>query len=336
YGFEFSDLVLVRRGFANFLVFKFTGSISHGKSVVTMALDFIAGCLGGCAGVVVGHPLDTIKVHLQTQNLKNPQYTGAYQCFKSLVAKDGIRGLYRGISSPLAGVAGINAIIFGVYGNTQRYQNDPNAIASCAIAGAAAGLSQSFLTGPMELIKIRMQVSNDTRSISHIARAIYHREGIRGLFKGLNITIVRELPAMSSYFVTYECLTRTSDNSPVSTATMLVAGGLAGVVSWIISYPVDIIKSRLQMDGVDGQRVYKNSLDCLKKGIATEGYGFLARGLTPAVVRAFPVNAACFTVVTWTLRVFDEAPSVVESSEVSMWDAFVYNMQTTESSVMLF
>ncbi|KRT83680.1 mitochondrial carrier protein [Oryctes borbonicus] len=301
-----------------------------------MALDFFAGCLGGCAGVIVGHPLDTIKVNLQTQNPKYPQYTGTYHCFKSLLKKDGVRGLYRGISSPLASVAGINAIIFGVYGNTQRFQNDPNALASCAIAGAAAGLSQSFLNGPMELIKIRMQVSNDNRSPLRIAREIYYNEGIRGVFRGLNITILRELPAFSSYFVTYECLTRTSSNSPVSTGTMLVAGGLAGVVSWIISYPVDIIKTRLQIDGVDGPRVYKNSLDCLKKSVAAEGYGFLVRGLTPAVVRAFPVNAACFTVVTWTLRLFDEAPSVVESSEVSMWDTFVYNMQTTESTALVF
>ncbi|KAI4460550.1 mitochondrial basic amino acids transporter-related [Holotrichia oblita] len=288
----------------------------------------------GCAGVIVGHPLDTIKVHLQTQNTKNPRYNGAYQCFKYLVAKDGVRGLYRGISSPLSGVAAINAVVFGVYGNTRRIQNNPDALTSCMVAGAASGICQSFFNSPMELVKIRMQVSGDNRSAFAVAKEIYKLEGFKGVFRGLNITIAREIPAFVTYFATYECLTRTSDNSPVSTMTMLVAGGTAGVVSWLISYPVDIIKSRMQMDGMNGSRMYKNGLDCVRKGVAVEGYSFLFRGLAPTLVRAFPVNASCFAVVTWTMRLFNEMPAI-ESSGASVWDNFLQNSQPAETSTLL-
>ncbi|KAI4460580.1 mitochondrial basic amino acids transporter-related [Holotrichia oblita] len=288
----------------------------------------------GCAGVIVGHPLDTIKVHLQTQNTKNPRYNGAYQCFKYLVAKDGVRGLYRGISSPLSGVAAINAVVFGVYGNTRRIQNNPDALTSCMVAGAASGICQSFFNSPMELVKIRMQVSGDNRSAIAVAKEIYNLEGFKGVFRGLNITIAREIPAFVTYFATYECLTRTSDNSPVSTMTMLVAGGTAGVVSWLISYPVDIIKSRMQMDGMNGSRMYKNGLDCVRKSVAVEGYSFLFRGLAPTLVRAFPVNASCFAVVTWTMRLFNEMPAI-ESSGASVWDNFLQNSQPAETSTLL-
>lgn len=291
----------------------------------------------GCAGVIVGHPLDTIKVHLQTQNTRNPQYNGAYQCFKHLLAKNGVRGLYRGISSPLSGVAAINAVVFGVYGNTRRLQNDPGTLTSCMIAGAASGLCQSFLNSPMELVKIRMQVSGDNRSAINVGKEIYNREGVRGVFRGLTTTIAREIPAFVTYFATYECLTRTSDDSPVSTMTMLVAGGTAGVVSWMISYPVDIIKSRIQMDGMNGQpRIYKNAIDCLKRSVAHEGYGFLFKGLAPTLVRAFPVNASCFAVVTWTMRLFNEMPPMIESGGVSIWDNYLYSTQTQgEMSTLL-
>lgn len=80
------------------------------------------------AGVLVGHPLDTAKVHLQTQNLNNPRYKGTFHCLTSLIAKDGFRGIFRGVTSPLAGVAGINAIVFGIYGNAQRRMSDPNSL----------------------------------------------------------------------------------------------------------------------------------------------------------------------------------------------------------------
>lgn len=265
--------------------------------------------------------------------MKNPRYTGSYQCLKSLLVKDGIRGIYRGISSPLAGVAAINAIIFGVYGNAQRLQKDPSAIKSCVIAGAAAGLCQSFLTGPMELIKTRMQISGGDQSPLRMIRDIFKTEGTRGIFRGLNITILRELPAFSSYFLTYEYLTRTPDNSPVSTWTMLIAGGFAGVVSWMICYPIDIVKSRMQIDGMKGPKIYKNSLDCLRKSVDAEGYSFLIRGLTPAIVRAFPVNAACFTVVTWTMRLF-ETTSSMDTGELPICDTLWYNVHASETAAL--
>jgi len=69
-----------------------------------------------------------------------------------------VRGLYKGMSSPLAGVAFVNAIIFGVQGNIQRRLSDPDSLQAHFLAGAAAGLAQSWVASPMELAKTRMQV----------------------------------------------------------------------------------------------------------------------------------------------------------------------------------
>ena len=60
----------------------------------------------------------------------------------------------------MAGVALINGIIFGVYGNIQRRMDDPTSLRSHALAGALAGLSQSVISSPMELIKTRIQVQS--------------------------------------------------------------------------------------------------------------------------------------------------------------------------------
>ncbi|XP_017786860.1 PREDICTED: mitochondrial basic amino acids transporter [Nicrophorus vespilloides] len=256
--------------------------------------------VSGCAGVIVGHPLDTVKVHLQTQDGRSPQYKGSMDCIRQIVRKEGLRGLYRGMSSPLAGVAGINAVIFGIYGNTQRSFADPDALTAHFLAGAAAGLFQSVLASPMELAKLKVQMSHDQLGPLDCMQKIYRTEGFRGVFRGLGITVAREVPAFGSYFLTYEYLSRTRDGAPVSTSRMLFCGGLAGVVSWTLTYPVDVLKSRLQYDPK-----YTGAVDCLRRSLAAEGPHFLFRGLTPALVRAFPVNAAVFTVVTWTMRLLD-------------------------------
>ncbi|ELU04533.1 hypothetical protein CAPTEDRAFT_189799 [Capitella teleta] len=100
-----------------------------------MAVDFFAGCIGGCAGVLVGHPFDTVKVRLQTQNFSKPQYKGTFDCFISIAKKESVFGLYKGMSSPLYGLAAINAIVFGVQRNVQRRMENPQSLTSHFIAG---------------------------------------------------------------------------------------------------------------------------------------------------------------------------------------------------------
>lgn len=74
------------------------------------------------------------------------------------------RGLFKGMSSPLASVAVINAMIFGVYGNVQRRLDDPTSLKSHALAGSVAGLVQSFICSPMELVKTRLQIQEQVCS----------------------------------------------------------------------------------------------------------------------------------------------------------------------------
>jgi solute carrier family 25 carnitine/acylcarnitine transporter 20/29 len=62
----------------------------------------------------------------------------------------------------MAGVAVVNAIVFGVYGNFQRHLPRPEALSSHFMAGAAAGFVQSFVCSPMELVKTRLQVQQNS------------------------------------------------------------------------------------------------------------------------------------------------------------------------------
>ncbi|XP_072744149.1 mitochondrial basic amino acids transporter [Anoplolepis gracilipes] len=292
---------------------------------MTSLLDFFAGCLGGCTGIMVGYPLDTIKVHMQTQDYRNPKYRGTWHCLRTILAKESVNGLYKGMTSPIAGVAVVNAIVFGVYGHTQRHLSEPDRLSAHFLAGASAGLAQTPVSSPIELAKTRLQLQSPGNSCGPIQclRNIYKQEGYRGVFKGLNITFLREGPGYGVYFATYEMLTRMSSKQPISTPYMLLAGGLAGTASWIISYPVDVIKSRIQ---AESSNRYSGALDCLKKSVRAEGYSCLYRGLNSTILRAFPTNAATFAVVTWIFRLFGE-----QSNKVSQTGDVIVSMTSTQT-----
>lgn len=154
----------------------------------------------GCAGLLVGHPFDTVKVCLQTQDFRNPLYRGTFDCLKKIIQKDSIGGLYRGISSPLASISVLNAIVFGVYGNVQRKMSEPESLLSHFYAGTAAGIAQTLICSPMELVKSRIQIQDGIpNAIQHknpyeCLKHIWRHEGRRGVFKGLGITVARDIP----------------------------------------------------------------------------------------------------------------------------------------------
>ena len=76
--------------------------------------------------------------------------------------------------------------------------------------------------------------------------------------------------------------------------TVLTAGGLAGIISWVFNYPVDVVKSRIQAD-ISGK--YSGMIDCTIKSYQAEGWRVFVQGINSTVVRAFPTNAATFGAV---------------------------------------
>ena len=229
-------------------------------------------------------------------------------------------------------MAAINAIIFSVHGSCIRVLQPEGGritFSNNVLAGAAAGTVQSLVCIPVELIKLRMQLQNIGQEVSspgifHVSKHqhssgkyvgpletainIFRGEGIRGLYKGSVVTVLRESPAFATYFSTYDYLRQVQvskggtldDLSPFS---LILAGGVSGVLAWIVTYPFDVVKSRIQSDGVKGSdQQYKGMIHCFKKSYRQDGITVFFRGLSATLLRAFPVNAATFLTVTLMLR----------------------------------
>ena len=194
---------------------------------------------------------------------------------------------------------------------------DPPSYKGVALGGLGTGALQSLMLAPVELVKIRLQLQSTsqakTRQVqSHkgpisVAKSIIETEGLRGIYRGLAITVLRDAPAHGVYFWTYEFMREQlhpgcRKSGQESLQTMLVSGGLAGVASWICCYPLDVIKTRLQSQSQSSSLKYNGIVDCFRKSVKEEGYNVLWRGLGTAVSRAFVVNGAIFAAYEIALR----------------------------------
>jgi solute carrier family 25 carnitine/acylcarnitine transporter 20/29 len=181
------------------------------------------------------------------------------------------------------------------------------------------------------LIKIKAQMTTTPKTTLDIVKQVFANNGIRGkdilqgckekmssvklilnelgFYQGGWITMIRDAPSYGIYFWVYEGTKRLLDTQSDDAWKLLLAGGLAGTISWASIYPIDVVKSRLQMQHVPTvktpgetsslvslNRPYVSIKDCVVRSYKTEGVGVFFRGLGPTLLRGFPVNAVTFYV----------------------------------------
>lgn len=273
----------------------------------------IAGGAGGAALVIVGHPLDTIKVKLQTMEIKageKPMYAGTMDCAQQTLRREGVRGLYRGMTSPLSGVVPMYALCFYGYGVGKKIFCDETSFRDLklhhiAAAGATSAVFTTPILAPLERVKCVMQMRGVPDSPLRLGREMLATGGIASLNRGFWATMLRDGVASCFYFSTYEVLkkTFTPAEGRISDGGLLVAGGMAGIFNWLGCLPIDTLKSKLQI-APEGK--YPNGIrSVFAEVMRTDGFMSLYRGFTPVMLRAFPANAACFYAFEYARRGLD-------------------------------
>jgi len=218
---------------------------------------------------------------------------------RNIIAQEGMAGLYRGVASPLMAVTPAFAISFYSCDVAKSFLVQPGqdkndlSVARIAAAGGFSGLPLAFVLGPSERIKCLMQVKN-YNGFFDCAQQVYREGGLRSIFRGTGSAAIRDVPGNAAYFAGYEFFKRElcalEKSETPSTPSILLAGGLAGVSNWVVAIPFDTIKSRIQTAPTG---MYSSYADVLQQTVQKEGIQALFKGLTPALLRAFPANAAC-------------------------------------------
>lgn len=195
-----------------------------------MYAEVVAATSAGIVTTVVGHPLDTIKVHLQT----NPSLKSTWQATTSLLHN---KALFRGILPPLINAIVMNTVMFSVFAGIKKGIGD-DSLSSALVAGLASGFVTAFISTPTDAIKIQSQLTGlSTRTVLKSASPTR-------LFRGHGINLAREGVFTMVYLGLFDQF-RPRD-SLLSLWEVAVASSLTGGLAWIVSYPFDTIKTVVQ------------------------------------------------------------------------------------------
>lgn len=132
--------------------------------------------------------------------------------------------------------------------------------------------------------------------------------------------MARDIPGYGAYFITYDVAKRSimrmqgldphSKEEALSPLAIITAGGLGGMALWLVAMPLDTLKSKYQASDMESS--YNGIGDVYRKLMQKEGIGALYRGVRPALLRAFPANAAFFMgaeAANKALSFLDDEPS---------------------------
>lgn len=272
-----------------------------------MKIEAICGGIGGAIGIVVGAPFDLVKVRMQ---VFPDIYKSSLVAFRDIVREEGVRGIFKGTLSPVAVQGLLNSLLFaGKYAVSKflfPHNHSTNSLSHAEeyISGSCGGFLQCIVLVPSDVVKCRMQIDNISNStgapkmngIMDCISQIYKSEGISGFYKGFWSTALREIPSLGTYFFTYQLLRKlwTPPGQETSHFVTLISGGLAGSASWAVVYPMDLIKSNIQISTANDGK--PTSILGMARYLWSRhrSIGAFYQGIGPTVLRAFPVNAVTF------------------------------------------
>ncbi|KAJ2780263.1 Mitochondrial dicarboxylate transporter [Coemansia interrupta] len=251
------------------------------------------------------HPIDTIKVHLQTSTT----HTRALSAARRIVHEAGILGLYSGLSAALLRQGTYTMARFATY-DLAKDQLTPSAgqptYVTLSLAALLSGAAGGLIGNPAEILNVRMQ--NDRALPVHMRRnysnaldgllTMLRTEGWRSLSIGLGPSVLRATLASASQFVSYDVFKRRMLEAGLedSTGVHFAASFAAGLVATTVCSPADVVKSR-SMAALQGMRGGAPSVWTTCVGIyQREGFRAFFKGWLPSYVRLCPQLVITFVI----------------------------------------
>ncbi|KAL1886180.1 carrier protein ymc1 [Paecilomyces lecythidis] len=193
-------------------------------------------------------------------------------------------------------------------------------------AGAAGGIAQVLLGQPFDIIKVRLQTSNQYSSALDAATKILKNEGPLAFYKGTLTPLIGIGACVSVQFGAFhearrrfeEANAKKDPSKPgLSYSQYYAAGAFAGVTNSVLSGPIEHIRIRLQAQPHGAGRLYSGPLDCVRKLSAHEGVlKGLFRGQVVTVLREAQAYGVWFLTFEYLMNL-DAKRNNVNREEIS-------------------
>ncbi|KAJ1357937.1 hypothetical protein KIN20_016212 [Parelaphostrongylus tenuis] len=234
--------------------------------------------------------------------------------FSYIIKTEGLGALYKGLLPNLVGVAPSKAVYFYSYSTSKRIWNDsglfvPNSAIIHMISAGSAGFVAASAVNPIWLVKTRLQLYHGKSTILQMIRRVYAREGIKGFYKGVTASYVGVSETVIQ-FVIYEHLRNIllrhhedyEDKGKADFLNFMVAGGFAKFFACVITYPHEVVRTRLREESAVKRSFFSTLYDLYK-----EGGRSMYRGLSVQLMRTVPntaITMGTYEVVVYMLHNF--------------------------------
>ncbi|AQZ13098.1 RIM2 (YBR192W) [Zygosaccharomyces parabailii] len=244
----------------------------------------------------------------------------------SVYRQEGFTSLFKGLGPNLVGVIPARSINFFTYGTTKdiysRYFNNGQEAAWIHLmAAATAGWTTSTVTNPIWMIKTRLQLDKAGKRKQYknswdCIRSILRNEGIRGMYKGLSASYLGSVESILQWIL-YEQMKRVINERSIEKfgydekhkgvsekikewCQRSGSAGLAKFVASIITYPHEVVRTRLRQAPLENSKPkYTGLIQTFRVIIKEEGFISMYSGLTPHLMRTVPNSIIMFG--TWEL-----------------------------------
>ncbi|GLB36531.1 putative mitochondrial carrier (TC 2.A.29) family protein [Lyophyllum shimeji] len=267
--------------------------------------------LGGVAASMAAsctHPLDVVKVRMQTLEASSHHRPSMISVLRASIAQSGCRSLYAGLTACLMRQMSYSLVRLGTYEELKARisKGGPPSTVQLVLAASLAGGIGGIAGNPADILLVRM-TSDSTRppekrygyrnALTGLT-CLVKEEGVRGLARGLATNTVRAMLMTASQVASYDFFKSMLLRNPIPLVDYqlrdnlllhVIASTMAGTIATTVCAPADVIRSRVM--AASG----KSSVTrILAQSLRAEGPMFLLKGWTPAWIRLGPNTVLLF------------------------------------------